>query len=123
MAFFAAIPASIYLAWPEGRGLHRYLMTCDEKGANCQPGMHLRYTVFPDAQRVVEDAVDMPLTPESLKQCVVVDDKNWSCQDMITIKAFHDGEWTGRDSFVGKDVPRYVWRTAVVRRWWDNVWK
>jgi len=123
LALLASIPVAIYLAWPEGGGLHRYLVTCDEKGEHCEPTMHLRYTVFPEAQRVVEDIVNRPSAPEALKQCVVVDDKNWSCQDVFTTKAFHDGEWTGRDWLVSKDVPRYVWRLTVLRNWWGNLWK
>ena len=116
LAFLAAVAAAIYFAWPEGAGLHRYLVTCDEKGEHCKPDLHLRYTVFPEAQRVVQDTVNVPVSPRSLNQCVVVDEKNWRCEDSMTFKGAHDGEWIGQDG-LGKDVPRYTWRIAVLRNW------
>jgi hypothetical protein len=100
-------------------------VTCDEKGAHCQPDLHLRYAVFPETQRVVEAIVNSsiaPRTTQPLKHCVVVDENNWRCQDVVTFKGANDGEWIGQDGFVGKDVPRYVWRVAVLRNWWDNLW-
>ena len=43
--------------------------------------------------------------------------------EAVTFKAAHDGEWIGQDGFIGKDVPRYLWRLAALRNWWDNLWK